>query len=119
MKNHSCKCETCTCKRCLCGPYAHFFGVLGNENRLWILNALREKPMPVSGIAQATGLEQSHVSHGLKLLGHEGLVRSRVQGKYRIYALNARTMEPLFAVIDKHIEAQEPLGMTCRCCDEN
>ena len=69
--------DSCTCKSCTCGPYALFFSTLANENRLYILTTLRDKPKSVSQIVTATGIEQTHVSHALKHLQRFGFVTSR------------------------------------------
>ena len=106
----------CTCKNCLCSPYARFFETLANENRLYILHALRETPKSVSEITQATGLEQTNVSHNLKRLKTCGFVTSERKGKTIIYTLRKDTIAPLLDHIEDHVNHYcRPLGAPCIC----
>lgn len=85
--------------------YAIFFETLANQNRLHIINSLRAGPKNVSSIIDATGLEQTCVSHCLKRLENCGFVSVERQGKFRIYTLNSKTIEPLMRLIDAHTGA--------------
>jgi len=49
---------------------------LATPSRLLIMSRLREAPATVGELAQAVGMEQSAVSHQLRLLRHLGLVHS-------------------------------------------
>jgi DNA-binding transcriptional ArsR family regulator len=115
--NKACKCgPNCTCKNCVCGPYAFFFDTLGNESRFSLLYALRRKAKTVSELIDATGLEQTQVSHALKRLEQGGLVHSTRDGKYRVYAVNKETVEPLLSLIDDHVKKHcAPHAKPC-CC---
>jgi DNA-binding transcriptional ArsR family regulator len=101
-----CSCKGgCACKTCACGAYCKFFDVLGNQNRLHILNSLRAGPKNVSQIIRATGLEQTAISHSLKRLEEGNFVTAKREGKYRIYELNHSTIEPLLKLIERHIHS--------------
>jgi ArsR family transcriptional regulator len=82
--------------------YEIFFVTLANQNRLHIINALRDGPKNVTRIITATGLEQTCVSHCLKRLENCGFVTVRRDGKFRIYSLNTKTIGPLMQLIDTH-----------------
>jgi len=84
--------------------YQLFFGTLANETRLTLINVLREKPLNVTQICEATNLEQSLVSHNLKMLEHHGMVFKREQGKFRYYTVNEKTIKPLLEFIDAHMK---------------
>ncbi|HYO19553.1 MAG TPA: metalloregulator ArsR/SmtB family transcription factor [Dermatophilaceae bacterium] len=56
-------------------------------SRLLILSRLRESPATVSDLASSVGLEQSAVSHQLRLLRIMGMVTSTRQGRSVTYAL--------------------------------
>ncbi len=92
----------------LAKPYTLFFLALANPARMQIISLLREKArkrgMSVSEICVELGLEQTHVSHSLKCLTFCGLVTSNREGKSRIYFLNKKTVLPLLALIDAHLE---------------
>lgn len=88
-----------------------FFNTLANKTRLAILYALKGGSKSVNEIVGLTGLEQSLVSHNLKLLRNCHFVEVQVNGKQRIYSLNKDTIMPLFELVDKHIKAH--------CADPN
>lgn len=87
----------------LYGAYKIFFGTLVSEPRLRIINALRGKAMNVSEIVDKIDGEQTAVSHDLKRLKDCGFVESEIQGKFRYYKLNKKTIGPLMDLIDKHM----------------
>jgi DNA-binding transcriptional ArsR family regulator len=60
---------------------------LGTPSRLRILLRLRQGPCTVGGLAIAIGMEQSAVSHQLRMLRHLGLVAGTRNGKTTVYAL--------------------------------
>ena len=64
---------------------ADFFKVLGDSTRVSILFALEGGDLCVCDIAAALGLTKSAVSHQLKLLRQNGLVKYRKQGKNVYY----------------------------------
>ncbi len=85
--------------------YGVFFETLANQNRLRIINALRQGERNVTQIVAKTGLEQTCVSHCLTRLERCGFVSARRDGKYRVYALNEATILPLMKLIDSHTRA--------------
>ena len=60
---------------------------LAAPSRLLILSRLRREPCPVGQLAADVGMEQSAVSHQLRLLRHLGLVEGTRRGKTTVYAL--------------------------------
>src|ERR1700722_11671499 len=60
---------------------------LGTPSRLLILARLRREPCSVTRLSADVGMEQSAVSHQLRLLRHLGLVTGTRQGKNTVYAL--------------------------------
>ena len=64
------------------------FRVLGDENRLRIIEALFETPQNVTQICKVIDADQSLVSHHLRALREEGLVLSTRSGKEAIYSLS-------------------------------
>jgi DNA-binding transcriptional ArsR family regulator len=85
-----------------CSPYHVFFRNLGNELRIQIVTALKEKPSSVNQLSKKLKVEQSKLSHALALLRSCNLVISEQKGKQRIYSLNKKTMIPILNLIDKH-----------------
>lgn len=103
MNKDQCHCNLCNSTGCMCGPYSKFFSTLGNATRLHIINALRKKSMNVSELIQVTGLEQTCVSHCLRILVQNGFVTWEADGRCRVYALNKKAIEPLMSLIDDHV----------------
>lgn len=60
---------------------------LATPSRLLILTALRQGPRPVTELADAVGMEQSAVSHQLRLLRNLGLVVGVRTGRSIVYSL--------------------------------
>jgi ArsR family transcriptional regulator, nickel/cobalt-responsive transcriptional repressor len=60
---------------------------LSTPSRVLILAQLREGPRSVSELVAAVGMEQSAVSHQLKLLRDHGLVVGERRGRRVVYSL--------------------------------
>jgi DNA-binding transcriptional ArsR family regulator len=60
---------------------------LATPSRLRILGRLRQGPAPVGELAADIGMEQSAVSHQLRMLRHLGLVTGHRTGRTVVYAL--------------------------------
>ena len=65
-----------------------FFKVIGDETRVKILHALSLQEMCVNDIAATLEMSQSAVSHQLKQLKAEGLIKPRRDGKNIYYSLD-------------------------------
>ena len=77
--------------------YVNCFSVLSNELRMAILSELEKKEKNVSELVNATNADQSRVSHALRQLKKCGFVKSRVNGKERVYSLRKETFDSLKA----------------------
>ncbi|QIS19526.1 ArsR/SmtB family transcription factor [Nocardia terpenica] len=66
---------------------ANTLQALATPSRLLILIELRRGPLPVTELAEAVGMEQSAVSHQLRLLRNLGLVVGARSGRSIIYSL--------------------------------
>lgn len=60
---------------------------LATPSRLLILTELRQGPRPVTDLANTVGLQQSAVSHQLRLLRSLGLVTGTREGRSIVYRL--------------------------------
>ena len=68
------------------------FKVLGEPNRLRLLNALRAGEKSVSELVQETGTSQSNISRHLQALADAGLVRRRKEGVAVYYEIAEATV---------------------------
>ncbi len=69
-----------------------------------ILTRLREAPCTVTDLGESTGMEQSAVSHQLRLLRNLGLVTGTRSGKNIVYALYDNHVAALLDQAVHHIE---------------
>lgn len=83
---------------------AELFRVFGDSTRIKILYALFESELCVNDIAQVVGLSQSAVSHQLRLLKANKLVRFRRDGKTIYYALDDDHVRSMIALGMEHVE---------------
>ena len=67
---------------------ADLFKVFGDTTRIRILYVLFESEMCVCDIAQLLNMEQSAISHQLRVLKQSKLVKSRRDGKTVFYSLD-------------------------------
>lgn len=72
----------------MAGEVAQVMQALATPSRVMVLDHLRDGPASVGRLAAAVGMEQSAVSHQLRLLRQLGLVASHRDGRQMIYALH-------------------------------
>jgi len=77
---------------------------LATPSRVRILGRLRESPCPVGELAAAVEMEQSAVSHQLRILRHLGLVVGERRGRSVVYALHDSHVADLLDQAVFHIE---------------
>ncbi|MCI0129955.1 metalloregulator ArsR/SmtB family transcription factor [Vagococcus sp. CY53-2] len=82
---------------------SRFFKTIGDSTRLKILVALSEKEMNVSSITEFLDMEQSAVSHQLKLLRENHLVKSRKEGKSVVYCLDDKHVKSILTQTFDHM----------------
>lgn len=78
------------------------FKIMGDPTRLRIINALSAGEMCVCDIAAALNMENSAISHQLRILKTVRLVKFRKEGKSAIYSLDDEHMLTLFEEGLKH-----------------
>lgn len=67
---------------------ADLFKVFGDSTRLRIMVTISENEMSVLNIAETLNMEQSTISHQLRVLRQNKLVRVRREGKQIYYSLD-------------------------------
>ena len=75
---------------------AAFFKICGDATRTKILFALFSSEMCVYDIAALLGMQQSAVSHQLRILKQAGLVKFRREGKVVYYSLDDEHVKQIF-----------------------
>jgi ArsR family transcriptional regulator, nickel/cobalt-responsive transcriptional repressor len=77
---------------------------LAASSRVRILGRLRESPCSVGDLAAAVAMEQSAVSHQLRVLRHLGLVVGERRGRQIVYALHDSHIADLLDQAVFHVE---------------
>lgn len=83
---------------------ANFFKVVGDETRMKILLTIREKEACVNDIAKSVEMTKSAVSHQLRLLKDENLIKSHRDGKNIYYSLDDEHVEEMINVAFTHMQ---------------
>jgi DNA-binding transcriptional ArsR family regulator len=77
---------------------------LATPSRVRILGRLRQSPCSVGELADSVGMEQSAVSHQLRVLRHLGLVSGERSGRRTVYALHDLHVGVLLEEAIYHVE---------------
>ena len=81
-----------------------FFRVFGDTTRIKILYVLFEHELCVCDLAQVLGMTQSAISHQLRVLKHNRLVKFRKAGKEVYYSLSDNHVHNISAMGYEHIK---------------
>lgn len=84
-----------------------FFKILGDSTRLRILWALDKSEMCVCDIANLLNMTKSSISHQLKVLKENRLVKNRKVGKEVYYSLNDEHVKMVLEIAIEHIVHKE------------
>ncbi len=82
---------------------AELFKVFGDTTRIKIINELFTKELCVNDLAQVLSMNQSAVSHQLRVLKNAHLVKFRRDGKLIYYSLDDDHVKQIFDAGLKHI----------------
>ncbi len=83
---------------------AELFKVFGDSTRIRILFALFDSEYCVGDLAESLEMNQSAVSHQLKILKVNKLIKSRREGKQVYYSLADEHVSTIIAMGREHIE---------------
>lgn len=83
---------------------AELFKVFGDTTRVRILYALFESELCVNDMAQLLGLSQTAVSHQLRVLKNNKLVKFRKEGKIVFYSLSDDHVRSIIEMGMEHVE---------------
>jgi ArsR family transcriptional regulator, nickel/cobalt-responsive transcriptional repressor len=86
---------------------------LATASRLLILDRLRMSPCPVGELVVALGMEQSAVSHQLRVLRELGLIVGERQGRRVMYSLYDPHVGELLAEAIGHAEHLQRDSAAC------
>ena len=86
---------------------------LSAPSRVQILACLLDGPLSVGEITELLGMEQSAVSHQLRVLREAGLVTAERHGKRRLYAIHGDAVRELLAAA-RHLAGLRDAGDDAR-----
>ena len=86
---------------------SRFFKIISDRTRLSILYLLEEKERNVSEIVRELNMEQSAISHQLRILKDSRLVRSHREGKSMIYNLDDEHIFDILNQVRIHINERD------------
>lgn len=84
---------------------ADLFKIFSDSTRVKILCSLFENELSVTEITEATGVSQTAVSHQLRILKQNHLVKYKRDGKQMIYSLSDEHVKTIINCGIEHIEA--------------
>jgi ArsR family transcriptional regulator len=82
---------------------SEFFKVFGDKTRVKIVSALIDSEMCVCDIAYLLNMSQSAISHQLRVLKNNNLVKNRKEGKVVYYSLDDDHVKDIIAQGIVHI----------------
>lgn len=85
---------------------SQIYKVLSDPNRLKILLLLKQDEKNVGALVEELGMEQSAVSHQLKLLRENHIVKSRRDGKTIYYSLDDDHILDILEQTFEHVQHQ-------------
>lgn len=86
------------------GELAELFKIFGDSTRIKILFALFSGEKNVTEICDTIDMNQSAVSHQLKILKTSKLIQSHREGKSIVYSLADEHVKTIIAMGKEHIE---------------
>lgn len=83
---------------------ARFFQALADPTRVRVVRALASGEWCVSDLVQALGMDQPAISHQLKYLREQGLVRWTKHGRHVYYTLSDEHLREILLSSIAHLE---------------
>ncbi|MFQ6538194.1 MULTISPECIES: ArsR/SmtB family transcription factor [Aphanothece] len=84
--------------------YCQFFRILSEPARLQLLCQLKQGPMDVAALIEATGFSQSHISRQLGQLQRAGLVRCERDGVRTIWHADSDLVDDLCNLVQTRLK---------------
>lgn len=87
--------------------HARIFKAMSDENRLRIMDLLKEKERTASELLDVMDFGQSTLSHHMKILIKAGVVEARRQGKWVIYHLKEEAVGAIYGFMKNYFENRD------------
>ena len=79
------------------------FKAFCDENRLYILNLLKEEELCACKLIELTNIKQSRLSYHIKILIEAGVINVRCDSKWNYYSINKECNKHIIDLINKYI----------------
>lgn len=89
---------------------ARFFKVFGDSTRVKLIHVLSQNEMCVGTISRVLDMSQSSVSHQLRILRDNRLVKVRREGKLSYYSLDDAHVHSIYRMGFEHIVDSKGCG---------
>ena len=86
---------------------AELFKILGDSTRLRIMSALLDHELCVCDISEVLEMNQSAISHQLRVLRTAGLIKARRCGKSAFYSLDDDHVKKIIEMGFEHIDEKD------------
>ena len=86
---------------------SNLFKVLGDQTRVKILNCIQEGELCVTDICEVVQMNKSAVSHQLRILRDNKLVKSAKVGKEVYYSFDDEHITTIFKYATEHISEEK------------
>ena len=96
---------------------AALFKALGDENRLKIVDMLRDGELCACKLLEALGIGQPTLSHHMKILCDSGLVAGRKEGKWMHYSICSDGAKNMRAML-RELLSPNNIPENCSCKEE-
>ena len=84
-----------------------FFKSLGDATRLKLLFALSKEELCVCDLSSLLGIEQSAISHQLRILRNMNIVKYRKDGKIVYYSITENHVKKLLTLFLKYLKRED------------
>jgi len=86
------------------GEKEKLFKVLGDSNRVAIMDLIKDSELSAGQILSEIKLGQSTLSHHMKILCDSGIVNSRKESRWVYYSVNKDVVREIMAVLQNWAE---------------
>ncbi len=98
---------------------SNIFKIISNENRLKILSILSSNEVCACVLLENLSINQSTLSHHMKMLVDGGLVSARKHQQWMYYKVNNEFCFDLISQFKDLLQENEELSLTCKHNKEN
>ena len=89
---------------------AELYKIFGDSTRIKIINILIDNELCVNQISEKTNVSQSAISHQLRILRENKVIKARREGQNIIYSLDDEHIMQIVNLVKIHVQEEEENG---------